>query len=232
MVEWSELITPTRARRAPLKDPQRRYAATSHSPTNPLRRSPLGHSVYLSPALGAPALVLIRPELHLRALRTITASHPTLEPALQCPFTREQQTSSPSNQHAPSSRPHQLCCSIQPRSAAAPHPALNADFVQSTTRLLHIAASLRPGLFHSDRSLTCPQSPPGLAAPLGLLSSTSLIFRPSGAPKSSVNNGFGLQDYYRIKRRPAELRNGAAILRPGKLRPPIMGFLLCKLIEY
>ncbi|KAJ1129140.1 hypothetical protein NDU88_007511 [Pleurodeles waltl] len=51
-------------------------------------------------------------------------------------------------------------------------------------------------------------------------SRTSLIFRPSGAPKYSVSNGFGLQDYYRIVRRPAELRHGATIFRPGKLRHP------------
>ncbi|KAJ1136515.1 hypothetical protein NDU88_002930 [Pleurodeles waltl] len=48
---------------------------------------------------------------------------------------------------------------------------------------------------------------------------TSLIFRPSGAPKYSVSTGFGLQDYYRIVRRQAELCYGAAILRPGSSAP-------------
>ncbi|KAJ1178161.1 hypothetical protein NDU88_003408 [Pleurodeles waltl] len=47
------LSTPTRARQAPLPGPQRRYAAASHSPANPLPCSPLGRSVYLSPAWGA-----------------------------------------------------------------------------------------------------------------------------------------------------------------------------------
>ncbi|KAJ1089576.1 hypothetical protein NDU88_002727 [Pleurodeles waltl] len=165
------LSTPTRARRALLLGPQCRYAATR----------PLIHfavprwaapSTSLQPE-GAPAPVPICPEPHLRALCAIAASHLALEAAPQLPSSREQQTSSPSNQNAPSSRPHRLRCSIRPQSSAVPRPALNVDFVQSTTWLFHIAASLRLGRFHSDRSPTRPQSPPGLAASLGLLSSAT-----------------------------------------------------------
>ncbi|KAJ1186168.1 hypothetical protein NDU88_002951 [Pleurodeles waltl] len=179
---------------------------------------------------GAPALVPICPEPHLRALRAIAASHPAFEAAPQRSSTREQQTSSPSNQHAPSSRPHGFAapfdhvppqrlaqhstwtsCSPPRGCFTSPYHSAQAD--STPTGAPRAPSPRRASLLHYGCCLARLSAKPGS-------SHTSLIFRPSGAPKYSVSNSFGLQDYYRIVRRPAELRYGAAILRPGKLRPP------------
>ncbi|KAJ1141294.1 hypothetical protein NDU88_007627 [Pleurodeles waltl] len=167
------LSTPARARRAALPGPQRRYEAASHSPANPLRRSPLGHSVYLSPAWGAPSLVLICPEPHLRALSAIAG--------FVAPFNHDLP------QHLAQHSTRTLC---SPLHGCFTSPRHSAQADSTLTRAPHAPVPAGPRWASLFRSGCCLAR---LSAKCGS-SPTFLIFRPSGAPKYSVSNGFGLQD--------------------------------------